>query len=82
MNLPTTADALPHFVSDENIALFTRHKVYTEKELRSRHDILLESYCKIITIEALTMCDMASRDIIPAVDSYILKLSQTVATLK
>lgn len=82
LNLPTTADALPYFTSDANIELFTRHKVYTEKELRSRHDILLESYCKIITIEALTMCDMASRDIIPAVDSYILKLSQTIATLK
>ncbi len=82
LNLPTTADALPHFVNEENIALFTRHRVYTEKELRSRHDILLESYCKIIAIEALTMCDMASRDIIPAVGSYILKLAKTVNELK
>ena len=82
LNLPTTADALPHFVNEENIALFTRHRVYTEKELRSRHDILLESYCKIIAIEALTMCDMAGRDIIPAVESYILKLARTVNELK
>ena len=82
LNLPTTADALPHFVNEENIALFTRHRVYTEKELRSRHDILLESYCKIIAIEALTMCDMAGRDIIPAVGSYILKLAKTVNELK
>ena len=82
LNLPTTADALPHFVNEENIALFTRHRVYTEKELRSRHDILLESYCKIIAIEALTMCDMAGRDIIPAVGSYILKLAHTVNELK
>ena len=82
LNLPTTADALPRFVSEENIALFTRHRVYTEKELRSRHDILLESYCKIIAIEALTMCDMAGRDIIPAVGSYILKLAKTVNELK
>ncbi len=82
LNLPTTADALPLFVSDENIALFTRHRVYTEKELRSRHDILLESYCKIITIEALTMCDMASRDIIPAVESYVFKLAKTANALK
>ncbi len=82
LNLPTTADALPHFVNEENIALFTRHRVYTEKELRSRHDILLESYCKIIAIEALTMCDMAGRDIIPAVGSYILKLARTVNELK
>ena len=82
LNLPTTADALPHFVNEENIVLFTRHRVYTEKELRSRHDILLESYCKIIAIEALTMCDMAGRDIIPAVGSYILKLAHTVNELK
>ena len=82
LHLPTTADALPHFVNEENIALFTRHRVYTEKELRSRHDILLESYCKIIAIEALTMCDMAGRDIIPAVGSYILKLARTVNELK
>jgi glutamine synthetase len=82
LDLPTTADALPHFTSEKNIALFTRHKVYTEKELRSRHDILLESYCKIITIEALTMCDMAGKDILPAVGSYILKLADTVNSLK
>ena len=82
LNLPTTADALPYLVRKENIDLFTRHRVYTEKELRSRHDILLESYCKIIAIEALTMCDMAGKDIIPAVNSYILKLAQTVNELK
>ncbi len=82
LNLATTADALPYMVSEKNIALFTRHRVYTEKELRSRHDILLESYCKIIAIEAITMCDMASRDIIPAVESYILKLAKTVGKLK
>ena len=82
LNLPTTADALPYFTRKENIELFTRHKVYTEKELLSRHDILLESYCKIIAIEALTMCDMAGKDIIPAVDSYILKLAKTVNSLK
>ena len=82
LNLPTTADALPYFVSEGNIGLFSRHKVYTEKELRSRHDILLESYCKIVAIEAITMCDMASRDIIPAVESYVLKLAKTVNALK
>ncbi|MBQ9848574.1 MAG: glutamine synthetase III [Clostridia bacterium] len=82
LNLPTTADALPHLTSEKNVALFTRHKVYTEKELQSRHDILLESYCKIISIEALTMCDMAGKDIIPAVGSYILKLAETVNAVK
>ncbi|MBE6692416.1 MAG: glutamine synthetase type III [Ruminococcaceae bacterium] len=82
LNLPTTADALPYLTSDKNIALFTKHKVYTEKELRSRHDILLESYCKIISIEAATMCDMTSRDILPAVSAYIKHLAETVCSLK
>ncbi len=82
LNLPTTADALPYLVSEKNIALYTRHRVYTEKELRSRHDIMLESYCKIISIEALTMCDMAGKDIIPAVGSYILKLAKTINQVK
>ncbi len=82
LNLPTTADALPYLTGEKNIALFTKHRVYTEKELRSRHDILLESYCKIISIEALTMCDMAGKDIIPAVGSYILKLAETVNAVK
>lgn len=82
LNLPTTADALPYFTSEKNIALFTRHKVYTEKELRSRHDILLESYCKIIAIEAITMCDMAGKDILPAVGAYIRHLAETVNAVK
>ncbi len=82
LNLATTVDALPYLVSDKNIALYTRHRVYTEKELRSRHDIMLESYCKIISIEALTMCDMAGKDIIPAVGSYILKLAKTINQVK
>ena len=82
LNLPTTADALPYLTSEKNIKLFTKHKVYTEKELRSRHDILLESYCKIISIEAMTMCDMAGRDILPAVGAYIKHLADTVVSLK
>ncbi len=82
LNLPTTADALPYLVSDKNIQLFTRHHVYTEKELRSRRDILLESYCKIIAIEALTMCDMAGKDILPAVGAYIRHLAETVNAIK
>lgn len=82
LNLPTTADALPYFTSEKNIKLFTHHKVFTAKELRSRHDILLESYCKIIAIEALTMCDMAGKDILPAVTAYIRHLAETVNAVK
>ncbi len=75
LNLATTPDALPLYTDDKNIRLFTKHHVFTEKEIRSRQDILLRAYCKITTIEALTMCDMASKDILPAVDGYIGKLS-------
>ncbi|MBR4799673.1 MAG: glutamine synthetase type III, partial [Clostridia bacterium] len=75
LNLRTTADALPYYASEKNISLFTRHRVFTEKEMLSRRDILADSYCKIITIEALTMCDMASRDILPAIGGYIAGLA-------
>ena len=75
LDLPTAVDALARFTDEKNISLFSRHKIYTEKEIFSRRDILLDSYCKIVCIESLTMCDMAGKDIIPAVDSYIAKLA-------
>ena len=77
LNLKTTVDALPHFIDQKNIDLFTKHKIFTETEMRSRYEILLENYCKTINIEALTMLDMARKDIIPAVEEYIEKLSDT-----
>ncbi|MBO4278140.1 MAG: glutamine synthetase III [Clostridia bacterium] len=82
LNLRTTADALPYYATEKNIALFTRHNVFTEKEMISRRDILADSYCKINTIEALTMCDMASRDILPAIDGYIAELAAAKNTLE
>ncbi len=59
LNLRTTADALPYFISDKNIRLFTKHRIFTETEIRSRYDILMENYCKVLNIEALTMVEMA-----------------------
>lgn len=82
LNLKTTADAVPYLVENKNIALFTRHGIYTEEELRSRCEILLENYCKVLHIEALTMLDMSRREIIPAVARYLKDLSQTAASLK
>jgi glutamine synthetase len=70
LNLKSTVEALPHFVADKSIRLFTKHKVFTENEIRSRYEILMETYCKTVNIEALTMLDMAKRDILPAVLSY------------
>lgn len=66
-NLESTVDALPAYVSEKVIALCEKHGVFTETELRCRYDIMLESYCKTINIEALTMADMVRREILPAV---------------
>ena len=70
-NLKTTVDALPTFLLEKNIKLFTSHNIYTEKEMRSRYAILLDSYNKIINIEAHTMIDMARKEILPAVSAYV-----------
>ena len=77
LNLRTAVDAFPFYAKKENVELFERHKVFTEKELLSRKGISEESYSKIVTIEASTMCDMAAREILPAVTSYVGKLAKT-----
>ena len=80
-NLKSTPDALSHLLDEKNIRLYTENKVFSEKELRSRYEILLENYSKIINIEALTMIDMAKKLIIPAVSKYTSDLARTI-TLK
>jgi len=70
-NLRTTVDALPAFLMEKNIKLFTSHGIYTETEMRSRYAILLDTYNKIINIEAHTMTDMARKQILPAVSRYV-----------
>ncbi len=69
-NLRSTAEALPTYVSRKNIDLVTRHKVFTEEELRARCDIHMDAYCKIINIEARTSIDMVLRQILPAAMAY------------
>jgi glutamine synthetase len=81
-NLETTPDALPHFVDKKNVELFTSHKVYTEREMHSRLEILLQSYCNLINIEAQTMAEMAKKEILPAVCQYSKQLSDTVLAKK
>ena len=81
-NLPTTVDALPHYTDEKNVKLFTKHNIYTEVEMQSRQDIILETYAKTINIEALTASDMVKRDILPAVSSYVAELASGVATKK
>ena len=80
LNLKSTVEALPMFISEKNVALFTRHKIFTQAEIMSRYEILLENYSKTINIEAETMLDMAKRNILPAVVSYIEDLSKCAVT--
>lgn len=75
LNLKTTPDALPYFISEKNVALFEKHHVFTRGEMLSRYDILLESYLKTLHIEALTMLEMLKRDILPASVCYQTELS-------
>ena len=78
-NLRTTADALPHYVDQKNIDLFTKHHIFTKAEMYSRYEIMLENYTKVLNIESLTMLDMAHKRIIPAVADYIKDLTQAIA---
>ncbi len=70
LNLRTTPDCLPYLIAPKNLELFARHKIYTAEEARSRYEILLDNYCKMLNIEAMTMIDMVRREILPAVSSY------------
>lgn len=82
LNLKTAADALPYFISDKNVKLFTKHKIFTETEVHSRYEILTENYCKTLNIEALTMVDIVNKNIIPATNKYIKVLADTALAKK
>ena len=81
-NLRTTPDCMPCLLEDKNVAMLTHQKVYSPAELRSRYEIMLENYCKTVRIEALTMTDMARRDILPAVESYTVQVAGAAAAKK
>ena len=78
LNLRTTPDCVPYYLAPKNIELFTRHKVYSETELRARYEIKLDSYCKVLHVEAQTLVEMSRKEILPAVSAYIRSLSETV----
>ena len=82
LNLRTTPDCMPLILSDKNVKMLTSHKVFSKAEIESRCEIMLENYCKTITIEANTMIDMAKTQIAPAIENYIGKLAKTVADKK
>ncbi len=82
LNLSSSAEALPYFIKEKNIRLFTKHNIFTETEVRSRCDIMLESYSKIINIEAHTMLDMAQKEILPASIKYAAHLCGAASSKK
>ena len=79
-NMKSTPDALPCFIAEKNVTLFTKHHVFTEGEIHSRYEILLEDYCKTLHIEAKTMKDMMCRDFLPALSKYTTKLALAIQT--
>ncbi len=81
-NLKTTADAMPKLLDEKNRKMLISHRVFTEAELQSRYEIMLENYCKTVNIEAVTMVDMAKKSYLPAIEAYALKLSETVSAKK
>lgn len=81
-NLPTTVDALPYYISEKNLGLFGRQKVYTPEEVRSRYEIHLETYVKVVDIEALSMIDIAKHLIMPAAISYAKDVAKELSLKK
>ena len=81
-NLRTTPDALARLLDEKNLEMLTRHGVYSESELRSRYEIQLENYVRTVHIEALTMLDMAKREILPAVSAFSAAVADGIAKKK
>ena len=81
LNLRTTPDAMPAILEKKNVDMLTYHRIFSKAEIESRYEIMLDNYCKAVNIEALTMIDMARKEILPAVEAYTKELAQTL-TLK
>ncbi|MGI6017936.1 MAG: glutamine synthetase III [Marvinbryantia sp.] len=82
LNYRTTPDCMPHLLDKKNVRMLTEHQVFSEAELKSRCEIMLDNYCKTVLIEANTMVDMAKTEIAPAVSTYVLELANTAAAKK
>ena len=82
LNLKSTPEALPYLGSEKNVALFAKHHIFTEAEVKSRVEILLENYSTTISIEAATALDMFHKDILPAVAAYTEDLTKAVLDKK
>ncbi len=78
LNLVSTPDCLPYMLHQKNVDLYTKHKVYSEAEIKAHYEIKNEKYCKYLNIEVLTMIDMTKKDILPCVSRQIHELSDTL----
>ena len=81
-NLMTTADAMPKLLDKKNMDMLQSHKVFTEAEIHSRCEIMLENYVKTVNIEGLTMVDMVRKNYLPAIERYLYRLSQTTVLMR
>lgn len=81
-NLKSTPDALPAFIAEKNIALFTKHGIFTKQEVESRYEILLENYSKTIHIESLTLQEMVKKDFLSSAIDYMDRVAQTACSKK
>lgn len=82
LNYRTTPDCMPHLLDKKNVDMLTSHGVFSEAELKSRCDIMLENYCKTVMIEANTMVEMARTEIAPAVEAYAMELAKAAGLKK
>ena len=82
LNLRTTADAMPHLLDQKNMDMLMAHKVFTETELKSRCEIMLENYCKSVNIEGHTMVDMVRKNYLPSIEGYLCRLAKTISLMK
>lgn len=78
LDYTTTVDAIPHYMDQKNVELFTRHGIFSKEEMQSRCDTLLENYIKTVHIEALTMVEMVRKEILPGVMNYMKNLAETL----
>ena len=82
LNLPSTPDCVPYYLAQKNLELFSRHRVYSETEIRARYEIKLDSYCKVRRMEALTLLDMTQKEILPAASRYAAALADSALKRK
>ena len=81
-NFPTLPDCMPRFIVDKNVELYTKYNIFTKEEIYSRYEIFLENYMKTLVIEARTMADMLTKDLLPSISKYAGQVAANAANKK